>query len=95
MIWPKQALRFTFYVVQRVDNSMPSKPISDYLPQIDPAKCIACELCVKVCGNHVLRLINNLAVIAKPAACTYSGACEAVCPTGAITLAYEIVLASN
>lgn len=72
---------------------MPSQPISDFLPQIDPAKCIACELCVRACPNLVLKLINNLAVIAKPAACTYSGACEAICPTGAITLVYEIVFA--
>ncbi len=63
----------------------------DFLPQIDVTKCMGCELCVKVCPNHVLSLVDRVAVVSQPQACDYTGACQEICPTGAIRLTYEIV----
>ncbi|MBI1882499.1 MAG: 4Fe-4S binding protein [Chloroflexi bacterium] len=65
--------------------------ISDFLPKIDSAKCIGCELCVRVCPNDALALINDTAVVSRPEACNYTGACQEICPTEAISLTYEIV----
>ena len=64
---------------------------SDFLPQIDSVKCIGCELCVKVCPKNVLAVIKQLPVVTNPEACDYSTACQEICPTGAISLTYEIV----
>ncbi len=66
--------------------------MTDFLPQIDPAKCTGCELCLIVCPNEVLALVNQFALVIKPEACEYSGACQDICPTEAISLPYEIVL---
>lgn len=64
---------------------------SIFLPQIDTARCIGCELCVRACPHQVLDLVNHVAVIANPEVCTYSGICQEICPTEAISLVYEIV----
>ncbi len=67
------------------------KMASDFLPQIDVAKCFGCELCVKVCPNNVLVLVNDLPVVVKPEACDYSARCQEICPVQAISLTYEII----
>lgn len=64
--------------------------MTDFLPQIDEAKCIGCELCVKFCPNQTLTMRDNIAVVANPKACDYVGACQEICPTEAISLTYEI-----
>ncbi len=63
----------------------------DYLPQIDASKCIGCEICVRLCPNQVLALINDIAIVTKPEACDYIGVCQEICPTQAISLTYEII----
>jgi formate hydrogenlyase subunit 6/NADH:ubiquinone oxidoreductase subunit I len=65
--------------------------MSNFLPQIDAAKCIGCELCVKLCPNEALAMAKDVAVINNPAACDYSSACQEICPTQAISLMYELV----
>jgi Pyruvate/2-oxoacid:ferredoxin oxidoreductase delta subunit len=62
-----------------------------FLPQINDSKCIGCELCVRGCPNHALALINDIAVVVHPNLCNYTGICQEICPTEAISLVYEIV----
>ena len=64
---------------------------SIFVPAIDTAKCIGCELCVKVCPHQVWSLVDNVAAVTNPEACDYTGACQEICPTEAISLIYEIV----
>lgn len=68
---------------------------SEFLPQIDYLKCTACELCIKLCPNNVLALIDKIPIIANPGACEYSGTCQDICPTGAISLPFEIVFTAE
>jgi formate hydrogenlyase subunit 6/NADH:ubiquinone oxidoreductase subunit I len=64
---------------------------SIFLPQINSDGCIGCELCLRACPNQVLGMVNGVAAIVNPEACTYSGVCQEICPTEAINLVYEIV----
>ena len=68
---------------------------SEFLPEINTVKCIGCELCVKLCPNGVLALINNIATVTSPQACEYTGACQEICPVEAISLTYEIVFSTT
>lgn len=63
----------------------------DFIPQIDVARCIGCELCVKSCPNQALSMVDDVATVAHPEACNYSSICQEICPTEAISLIYEIV----
>ncbi len=64
---------------------------TNFLPIIDATKCTGCGLCVAACPNQVLLMQTSLPVLAKPAACDYSSVCQEVCPTGAVSLSFEIV----
>ena len=64
---------------------------SDFLPQIDPTKCIGCDLCVRACPNEALSLVDSVAAVTRPEACTYTGTCQEICPMEAINLTYEII----
>jgi NAD-dependent dihydropyrimidine dehydrogenase PreA subunit len=52
-------------------------------------------LCVHACPTKALALREGKAVVANPLACEYSGLCEVVCPTQAITRPFEIVMAEG
>ena len=64
----------------------------DFLPQIDVSKCMGCELCVKRCPNEALGFREDVAYVANPEACDYTGVCQEICPTEAIALTYEIII---
>ena len=68
---------------------------SDYVPKIDETKCIGCELCVKLCPRDALGMIDDIATVTNPNGCHYTGACQEICPTEAISLTYMIVLSAN
>jgi ferredoxin len=70
---------------------MKSTVAMDFLPQIDESKCIGCELCVNECPNEALGFRDNLAFVARPEVCDYTGVCQEICPTEAISLTYEII----
>jgi formate hydrogenlyase subunit 6/NADH:ubiquinone oxidoreductase subunit I len=72
------------------------------LPQVDETRCTLCGLCVEACPCHAVELGEQGPVFTCPEACPHtptcaetlgcSCLCEEVCPTGAISCAFEIVL---
>jgi formate hydrogenlyase subunit 6/NADH:ubiquinone oxidoreductase subunit I len=63
----------------------------DFIPQINPIRCIGCELCVRLCPTQALSMVDDVATVANPEVCNYSSICQEICPTEAISLLYEIV----
>jgi formate hydrogenlyase subunit 6/NADH:ubiquinone oxidoreductase subunit I len=75
------------------------------LPQVDETRCTLCGLCVEACPCQAIELGEKGPVFACPESCPHtvpcdealgcSCLCEEVCPTGAITCAFEIVLEAD
>lgn len=73
------------------------------LPQIDETLCTLCGLCVEACPCHAVELgergpvftCPDVCLRARAGVCNCSCLCEEVCPTGAITCAFEIVLGDD
>lgn len=61
------------------------------MPFVDPRKCNGCGLCVSVCHCNALKLVDNVITICETDKCGWCAQCEAACPLGAISCAYEIV----
>ena len=64
-------------------------------PEIKSEKCTGCGLCVSVCENNGLMMMESHVVFVGGDECTWCGMCEAVCEQGAISCPYEIVFADN
>lgn len=68
------------------------------LPQLDESLCNLCGLCVEACPCHAVELGERGPIFDCPEVCLGTEGlegcclCEEVCPTGAITCAFEIVL---
>lgn len=66
------------------------------MPVIDMLKCDNCGLCVSICKCGILVMEDNrvkVVVAVDCGRCTkWCNTCELVCPTGAITCPFEIVL---
>ncbi len=67
-------------------------------PQIDETLCNLCGRCVEACPCRAVKLGERGPIFDCPEVCPQIGGpvvcflCEDVCPTGAITCAFEIVL---
>ena len=62
------------------------------MPVIKQDLCNGCGLCVIVCRCKAIVVINDLVTIVETNECGWCTECEAVCPTGAISCPYEIVI---
>jgi formate hydrogenlyase subunit 6/NADH:ubiquinone oxidoreductase subunit I len=68
------------------------------LPQVDETFCNLCGLCVDACPCRAVKLGERGPIFDCPEVCTAIEGpdvcclCEEVCPTGAITCVFEIVL---
>jgi len=62
------------------------------MPIIDRGKCDGCGLCVGVCHLNALAIVNNVITIITTVECDWCTDCELVCPTGAISCPFEIII---
>ena len=62
------------------------------MPIIDVRKCDGCGLCVGVCHCDALAVVDNVVTIIAAVECDWCTDCELVCPTGAISCPFEIIL---
>lgn len=61
------------------------------MPEIVLEKCNGCGLCIAICHCNAFEMVNNVVEVREVDSCGYCTECEAVCPTGAIACAYEII----
>jgi uncharacterized Fe-S center protein len=62
------------------------------MPQIVIEKCNGCGLCITVCKCNALIQKGNSITVVEVDNCGWCTQCEAVCPTGAISCPFEIVV---
>jgi len=62
------------------------------MPVIYLEKCNGCGLCVSVCACKGLVLVDNVITVIETVECDWCTLCEVVCPTGAISCPFEIVI---
>ena len=69
------------------------------LPKVDESLCTLCGLCVEACPCHAVKLGERGPIFTCPETGTEAldcrCLCEEVCPTGAITCAFEITLGAD
>jgi NAD-dependent dihydropyrimidine dehydrogenase PreA subunit len=54
-------------------------------PTVDLEKCTGCGTCVQTCPAEVLAVNDGKAKVVKPDECLECRACDASCPTNAIS----------
>jgi MinD superfamily P-loop ATPase len=62
------------------------------MPIIDEAKCNKCGLCVSICVCGALKMEEGAVKAVHVDNCGWCTMCELVCPTGAISCPFEIVI---
>lgn len=62
------------------------------MPLVVPEKCNGCGLCISICSCKGLVLVNNVITVLETIDCDWCTMCEAICPTGAISCPFEIVV---
>lgn len=62
------------------------------IPEIDIEKCTGCGDCASACLGEAVDIVEGKAVVARPEDCDYCTECEVLCPEGAISCPFEIVL---
>jgi len=67
-----------------------------HLPVVDESRCNGCGLCATVCQCGILVMTNGVVRVVPKQKCvdcnTWCNICESVCPLGAITCPFEIIL---
>ncbi|MDT8444437.1 MAG: 4Fe-4S binding protein [Desulfuromonadales bacterium] len=70
------------YLTFRRQDGAPWTPM--YVRSVDPAKCIGCGLCVKVCAGECYEMRevegSQKAVIVNPGTCLGDCHCHKICP---------------
>ncbi|MDD5127276.1 MAG: hypothetical protein PHR43_04165 [Dehalococcoidales bacterium] len=61
-------------------------------PVINKKKCNGCGLCVDICTCHGLIMVGSVVEIVPTVECDWCTKCEAICPAGAISCSYEIII---
>jgi NAD-dependent dihydropyrimidine dehydrogenase PreA subunit len=61
-------------------------------PKIITDKCDGCGLCVSVCTCGGLEIKNNVVSAIPGVECGWCAQCELVCPSGAISCPFEIII---
>jgi len=62
------------------------------MPIVDVRKCDGCGLCVGVCHCNALVVVDKSITIVETGDCDWCTDCELVCPTGAISCPFEIIM---
>jgi ferredoxin len=70
-------------VAGTLSPASPKQP-TRFVAMVDPAKCVACGVCVPVCAAGAITLADVAAI--NPDRCTGCGECVAQCPQDALRL---------
>lgn len=57
--------------------------------RIDPDLCLGCGICVEMCPNEVLEIVDDIATMVNEEECAACGICEINCEYDAIQVDVE------